>query len=1289
MPKNYAAIVRPIAVTTIGLLALFPGAAYAQSLLPLNWLYGAIRTPRCVSYSTDGSLAAVGGVGGVQVYNVQTGAMAFPISTTEATVYAAAFTPDKKQLLIAGTQKGIFQVVCERWNLATNTLVDSFNLGIAQNTNPSVWYSPDTTQLLIGGMAQNPFLQTWSTTSDKLLQSMTPTITVTGVAWSWDASLAAAYGPQYNSGAGTYKAVAQIWNANTGAQSEVLSTPSTQTGMLSAAFSKDGKSFVGVVQTAVANSIGTNVLDVWTLGTGQISKTLSCTPNKQSMGIQFTTDGTKLIDYGQFYDSGMSATYGETDVWNFPALTFAGTFSSSNVPRCSTVSPDSNVLATLSTGGPFPNLDNAYLQQWNLAAQTLTSTISLGAFEYPASTGFGYNSLSFSPDGGTLAFGGYSVDSVLSKHGGTIGLWNVNSGHFNKALTTSATGGVAATAFSPDGSALAAGGTTDPSGTAMGVAEIWNPISGALVSSLATAALSVNSISYSPAGSQLAVAGQRLNPWNNQLGGILEVWNPSTASLTISAPTATNTIGSIAYSPDGSILASCGESGAAAAPTGIIELWNPTTGLLITTLNSAANVALTTIAFSPDGTTLAVGGSIQGTQGSSVAIVEVWNVSSHKKLATMPIPTGPTVANSVAYSKDGSEIFAATDCGLEVFSSANSALLSTHAVVGSTVSVSGQSSIGAFSLSPTGSVFALNAGGTAPYEWVAISQNPYFTIPVLSLILNPTVVQGGTVSTATLTLTLPAPAGGQNVPVTSSSTSASVPGSVFIPAGSTTTTFNVTTSAVNSQTTANLSAGTGLGAKSTNLSINPAKLSALSVAPSLVIGGSTATGTVTLSGPAGPGGTTVSIFTSSSAAAVYGTAVVPANQTSTTFTITTTGVTQQSDVTITAMLGGQQMTATITVAPANITTLTVSPISVSGGNVALGTISLNGVAPSGGIFCQLTSSNSVATVPQGVSVPQGASSAKFQIATSTVTAAKSVVITATYGTTSKTASLTIGLTTVSAITFSPASVAGGTNSTGTVTLTGPTPKGGAIVKLISASTSVQVPASVTIAAGGTSASFTAKTTSVSATKGVSVSGTLNGTSQTGTLNLLPPALTSVTIKPSTVVGGIGATGTVTLSGPAPASTKIALSSSSSSVSVPATVTFASGKSSATFAIKTVAVATDKSVSLTASFNGGNQSAVLTVTAPTIKTITLSPATVKGGKSSTGTVTLSSAAPSGGLTIAVSSSSSSATTATSLVIAAGKTSGTFTIKTTAVTAKTVATLSVTLNSHVKSAQLTIN
>jgi hypothetical protein len=90
------------------------------------------------------------------------------------------------------------------------------------------------------------------------------------------------------------------------------------------------------------------------------------------------------------------------------------------------------------------------------------------------------------------------------------------------------------------------------------------------------------------------------------------------------------------------------------------------------------------------------------------------------------------------------------------------------------------------------------------------------------------------------------------------------------------------------------------------------------------------------------------------------------------------------------------------------------------------------------------------------------------------------------------------------LSFSPACVRGGSSSTGTVMLSAPAPTGGAVVGLWSNNQAVvAVPASVTVPAGATSASFTASTKTVSSYTSVDLAALYGGQDQFGVLSVSP------------------------------------------------------------------------------------------------------------------------------------------------------------------------------------------
>ena len=186
---------------------------------------------------------------------------------------------------------------------------------------------------------------------------------------------------------------------------------------------------------------------------------------------------------------------------------------------------------------------------------------------------------------------------------------------------------------------------------------------------------------------------------------------------------------------------------------------------------------------------------------------------------------------------------------------------------------------------------------------------------------------------------------------------------------------------------------------------------------------------------------------------------------------------------------------------------------------------------------------------------------------------------------------------------SPSGVVGGNSSTGTVTLNGAAPTGGVSVAVSSANPAVLVvPASVSIAAGSWSASFSATTSSVTSTQVVGLTASLDGTSKSTALTVTPPppsppvTVLSLGLSPSTVSPGGSSAGMVTLSASAPAGGLVVTLTSSkpSQASVPASVTVPAGQSKATFAVSVASTASKGSVTISAAASGTTKTATLTI-----------------------------------------------------------------------------------------------
>ena len=493
---------------------------------------------------------------------------------------------------------------------------------------------------------------------------------------------------------------------------------------------------------------------------------------------------------------------------------------------------------------------------------------------------------------------------------------------------------------------------------------------------------------------------------------------------------------------------------------------------------------------------------------------------------------------------------------------------------------------------------------------------------VSSVTFNPSSIPNGHSTTGTVTLSGPAPSGGSVVGLGDDQPGVlNIPSSVTVAAGATTATFQGTAqnlfvlSNTVVTTTATLGGSTAQGTVTVTPGIN---VTSISLNPSSVTAGNNTTATITIASPAPAGGNEVELSQSQNShfcvlPLVYPNnnpiVTIPAGSTSGTFTIGTTSISASCTAPVYAQSGTTTVSTNFTVNPGSssptVSSVTLNPTSVTGGNNSTGTVTLSSAAPSGGSTVSLSSSNtSVATVPSSVTVSSGQTSANFTVSTSTVTTNTNVTITATLGSSSKQATLTVtpaSSPTVSSVTLNPSSVTGGSSSQGTVTLSNAAPSGGSVVSLSSNSGSASVPSSVTVAAGSTSANFTVTTTSVTTTTTAVITATLGSSSQQASLTINPASggvtLSSLTLNPTRVSGGNNSTGTVTLSAAAPSGgVTVTLSSSNTSVAtVPSSVTVSAGQTSASFTVGTQRVSSNTNVVISASYNGTTKQATLTVT----------------------------------------------------------------------------------------------
>ena len=233
---------------------------------------------------------------------------------------------------------------------------------------------------------------------------------------------------------------------------------------------------------------------------------------------------------------------------------------------------------------------------------------------------------------------------------------------------------VSSVAWSPDGKRIA-------SASGDGTVQVWDSYTGEHVLTYRGHQGDVLSAAWSPNGQEIASGG---------LDGTVQVWNAATGQPILTYRGHTNAVFAVAWSHDGRYLASASEDGT-------VQVWNAATGQRLYAYGQQTSTASpspwNTVAWSPDGTRIAIGGvsgalafdaltgknvTVYGAQGAvhdvawspggqylaiaSNSAVQVWNVASKQNVYTFRGDSESAFA--VAWSPNGQRIASGSGDGM-------------------------------------------------------------------------------------------------------------------------------------------------------------------------------------------------------------------------------------------------------------------------------------------------------------------------------------------------------------------------------------------------------------------------------------------------------------------------------------------------------------------------------------------------------------------------------------------------------------------------------------------------